>query len=168
MAHEPNQPHAVSVQRDPGLREVTPYAMSSDDARADGDANSVIRHEEELLIGKQPVEVGHVRVQTHVDETPVNERVETQAEHLDRVEHVPATDRDSGEIETLPDGSVSIPVLEEQLVITKRLVVRERVIIRKRTIIEDRSVEATLRKERVTVDGDIEPTIDEMNRSDSG
>ena len=33
-------------------------------------------------------------------------------------------DADSGEVETLPDGSISIPVFEEQLVITKRLVVR--------------------------------------------
>ena len=30
-------------------------------------------------------------------------------------EHVPALEGDSGQVETLPDGSMSIPVLEEQL-----------------------------------------------------
>jgi len=45
----------------------------------------------------------------------------------------PATagDYDSGEIEYLDDGSVSIPIIDEELVVYKRLVVRERVIVRK-------------------------------------
>ena len=48
------------------------------------------------------------------------------------------TEADSGEVEVLPDGSVSIPVFQEELVIEKRLVVRERVIVRKHTVTEDR------------------------------
>jgi uncharacterized protein (TIGR02271 family) len=65
------------------------------------------------------------------------------------VERVPAAEGDSGEVETLPDGSISVPVLEEELVVTKRVVVRERVIVRKRTTTERRRIEAELRKERV-------------------
>jgi len=63
---------------------------------------------------------------------------------------------DSGEVEVLPDGSVSIPVFEEELVIEKRLVVRERVIVRKHTVTEEHLVEADLRRERVEVEADSE------------
>ncbi len=63
---------------------------------------------------------------------------------------------DSGEIETLPDGSLSIPILEEELVITKRIVVRERIIIRKRIQKEQVLVEADLRHERVSIVADPE------------
>lgn len=131
--------------------------MSHDDASTQRDHPSVTRHEEELLISKQPTEVGRLRVHTHVDTTLVTEHVETQTEHFDDLERVPVAENDSGEIETLPDGSISIPVFEEQLVITKRLVVRERVIIHKRTVTEQHCVEAELREERVTVEGDIAP-----------
>lgn len=66
----------------------------------------------------------------------------------------PAEEYDSGEIETLPDGSISIPILEEELVVTKRLVVKERIIVRKDTVTETRRVDAELRKERLEIEGD--------------
>ena len=49
-------------------------------------------------------------------------------------------------------GSISIPMIEEELVVTTRAVVRERVIIRKRAVEEARVVEADLRRERVDVE----------------
>jgi uncharacterized protein (TIGR02271 family) len=52
-----------------------------------------------------------------------------------------------------------VPVLEEELVVTKRVVVRERVIVRKRTTTERRRIEAELRKERV----DVMPADDESS-----
>jgi uncharacterized protein (TIGR02271 family) len=76
-------------------------------------------------------------------------RLNTKGRRDKRVERVPAAEGDSGEVETLPDGSISVPVLEEELVVTKRVVVRERVIVRKRTTTERRRIEAELRKERV-------------------
>ena len=80
------------------------------------------------------------------------------------IERVSAAEGDSGEIETLADGSVSIPILEEELVVTKRTVVRERIVVRKRTVTEDQRVEADLRKERVVV----EPEGDIAAESDPG
>lgn len=68
------------------------------------------------------------------------------------MERIKADEVDSGEIETLPDGSISIPVLEEELIVSKRVVVRERIIIRKRTRTEHQRVEADLRRERVDID----------------
>lgn len=76
----------------------------------------------------------------------------TETPQEEPVERVPAGEGDSGEIETLPDGSVSIPVLEEQLVVTKRTVVRERIVVRKEVATETERVEAELRREHVDVD----------------
>jgi uncharacterized protein (TIGR02271 family) len=84
------------------------------------------------------------------------------AEYLSRdveeiqMEHIDPNEEDSGEIETLPDGSLSIPILEEELVITKRVVVRERIIIRKQVQKEQVLVEADLRRERVSIVADPE------------
>ena len=66
----------------------------------------------------------------------------------------PAGEGDSGEIETLPDGSVSIPVLEEELVVTKRVVVRERIVVHKDVAARVERVEAELRRERVELEND--------------
>jgi uncharacterized protein (TIGR02271 family) len=64
---------------------------------------------------------------------------------------------DSGEVETLADGSISIPILEEELVVTKRVVVRERLIVHKDSHVEHRTVGAELRRERVEVREDGAP-----------
>ena len=103
-------------------------------------------------------EAGAVRATKRIEARRVEEIVPRQIEHVDEVERTAPHEEDSGEIETLPDGSVSIPILEEELVVTKRTVVRERVVIRKRTVTEHARVEAELRKERVELDasGDVD------------
>ena len=125
--------------------------------RENADATSLLRSEEELEVGARTEEVGSVRARKHVETDQVEEVVPRQVEDAD-VERVAPSEGDSGEIETLPDGSVSIPILEEELVISKRSVVRERVVVRKRTRTEEHRVEAELRKERVELDtsGDVE------------
>ena len=139
----------MSRAEDEGAR-----ATRVDDAETAGD--SVVRHEEELEVGTRPVDTGEVRVRKQVETEHVEEVVPRRREHFDDVEHVAANEGDSGEVETLPDGSISIPILEEELVISKRTVVRERVIVRKRTETEHRRVDAELRKERVEIDSDVE------------
>jgi uncharacterized protein (TIGR02271 family) len=114
---------------------------------------SVVRHEEELLVQAKAVDAGSLVIRKEVDAERVTERIDRSAEQFDGVDRVTPNDRDSGEIETLADGSISIPILEEQIVVTKRLVVRERVIVRKATITEPQVVEAELRRERVEIDG---------------
>jgi len=71
---------------------------------------------------------------------------------------VPAEDGDADGIETLPDGSISIPVYEERLVVTKEIVLTERVVIRKNIETVNERVREELRKERVEIemDGDVE------------
>ena len=123
--------------------------------RARDEQTSLVRHEEELELGTQEYEAGTVRARKRV-ETQRVERVEPRSVERGDFERAPADDADSGEIETLEDGSVSIPLFEERLVVRKELFVRERVILRKRTVTEHHRIETELRKERIEVEGDVE------------
>ena len=67
-------------------------------------------------------------------------------------ERVPVEDGDCGRIETLPDGSISIPLYEEELVVSKRIVLRERVLIRKETVQRRERVTSELRREEVEIE----------------
>ena len=115
------------------------------------------RHEEELELGTERAAVGSVRATRRTETEHVAEIVARDVEEAD-IERVAPAEGDTGQIETLPDGSVSIPIFEERLVVTKELVVRERVVIRKRTTTEDHRVEADLRRERIEIEstGDVE------------
>ena len=117
-----------------------------------GDAE-LVRSEEELEVSVTERRAGAVRANKRVETEHVSELVERGIEHAD-VERSAAVEGDSGQVETLPDGSISIPVFEEQLVVEKRLVVRERIVIRKHTVVEQELVEADLQKERVDVEAD--------------
>ena len=119
------------------------------------DEVSLVRREEELAPEKVEREAGRVRIRKIVEEQPFDDVVTRGIEHAD-IERVPPMDPDSGEIESLPDGSVSIPVFEEQLVVEKRLVVRERVIVRKRVVHEPQPIATDLRREVVEVEADPE------------
>src|SRR3954447_23158086 len=123
--------------------------MSDADARRPG----VVRSEEELVVRRDVRPVGDVRVRKEVESHDVARDFERRVGSAE-IERVDAQDGDSGEVETLPAGSLSIPVLEEQLVVTKRVVVRERIIVRRLAEVRTERVEATLRRERVEVEAD--------------
>ncbi len=122
--------------------------------RSEGDDAGVTRHEEELTVGTEVVDSGHVGVRKHVDVEEVHETVARGLESFRDVQRIDANPDDSGEIEQLPDGSTSIPIFEERLVVSKRLVVRERVIVRKTTQTIEEEVHAELRRERVEIDAE--------------
>ena len=117
------------------------------------DETGVIRSEDELRVETVSREAGTVGVRKIVESNRTDTVVPVGTEYAD-MERQTAVEGDSGEVEILPDGSVSIPVFEEELVIEKRLVVRERVIVRKRTELEEHLVEADLRRERLELDAD--------------
>jgi uncharacterized protein (TIGR02271 family) len=103
-----------------------------------------------------------VRLKKHVEEEHVTQTVPRDIEYSDGLEKALPTENDSGEVETLPDGSPSVPIFEEELIVTKRLVVRERIILRKRTVTEERIVEADLRRERaeIVTEGEVDTVGD--------
>lgn len=114
----------------------------------------LLRLEEEVADADAPWRgIGFLRARRKVDTKVVRELIPRDVERV-LLERTPPNDDDSGRVETLPDGSLSIPVFEEQLVVTKRIVLRERVILRKEVVTEQAQVEAELRRERVEVDAD--------------
>ena len=117
------------------------------------DEGSVVRHEEEASVETRPVHVGSIRVHKTVETGRYEDVVPRGIEQGD-VERSGPMENDTGEIITLPDGSVSVPLLEEEIIVTKRMVVRERVIIRKRTVTEEHTIEAAVRRERISIDAD--------------
>ena len=120
----------------------------------DTDELFLIRHDEEVRdVGRRWRGLGALRARTKVEVTPVREALPRDVENL-VVDRVAAGDGDSGKIETLPDGSISIPIYEEELVVTKRFVLKERVIIRKETVTEQQRVDDELRREILEIDVD--------------
>jgi uncharacterized protein (TIGR02271 family) len=124
-----------------------------EDQRHSSEGAEVARHEERLHISRGVSERGALRVRKHVETQHVQDYIPREVEEADMERTGPNPD-DSGEIERLPDGSISIPILEEELVVTKRTVVRERLIIRKRTRTEQAPVAAELKREQVEVEAD--------------
>jgi uncharacterized protein (TIGR02271 family) len=116
--------------------------------------DAATRSEEELRTEAVPAAPGSVHVRTTVEAHDVGEDVPRRVERVGDLERVDPGDEDSGEIEVLDDGSVSIPVLEEQLVVSRRVIVRERVIVRKVTETEVERIRAQLRRERISIVAD--------------
>ena len=124
----------------------------SGDSRSPFDRdNSVVLHEEEATVGKRWEGVGSLHARRVVERGKVRAEFPRDREELVQ-ERVPVSEGDSGEVEILPDGSVSIPLFEEELVITRETVLRERVIIRKENITELQRVQAELKRERVELE----------------
>lgn len=124
----------------------------NDERTEDGDQN-VVLSADELRVRRVQEEAGRLRTSKRIETLPVEHMIDRQVEQASMDREAPL-EGDSGEIETLEDGSISIPVFEEQLVIEKRLVVRERVIIRKQTITQQQHVQAELRREHLDVEAD--------------
>ena len=113
--------------------------------------SELVRHAEELELATRPTALRDVYAAKRVESEHVTQDLPRKVEHASVERHEPA-EGDSGELEILPDGSISIPVLEEELMVTKRTVVRERLVIHKEVVTETQRVEAELRREHVDLD----------------
>jgi uncharacterized protein (TIGR02271 family) len=110
----------------------------------------LIRSEEELLIDREIKESGRVRLTKVTEATEIEEILPVHFECVD-VQHTPPFDHDQGEVLSLPDGSLSVPVFEEQLVVQRTWVVRERVVLRKTTVTDHERIATTLKREVVEI-----------------
>lgn len=113
------------------------------DSRNDtADEIEVIRHEEQLNIGTEAVPAGTVRAHKRWERQVVDATAPRFVQFFDGVDHQP------------PAEHVSIPILEERLVISRETFVRERIILRRRQEDREVTIRARLRHERVEVDAD--------------
>lgn len=129
----------------------SPAAHTAGTRELVGDEERVVLSEEELMVGKREVAAGEVVVHKHLEEQVVRQTVPLMREQVD-VERRPVPPGVGLEPRT-EDGVMYVPIIEEELVITKRLVAREELVIRKTQVTEDQVVEETLRRERVEVTG---------------
>jgi stress response protein YsnF len=92
-----------------------------------------------------------VRVRKRIEPFAVSELHDRSVEFGDVYEGT-ADPEDDGRIVELEDGSVSVPLFEEQIVVEKRLVLRERVVIRKAVLGEQARISDDRQVERVEID----------------
>jgi uncharacterized protein (TIGR02271 family) len=118
---------------------------------------SLVRHEQKLEVGKRLEEIGAVRARKVLETERVERSIPLEHEIVE-LERLPADANDSGRVEELPDGSISIPVFGEEIEVRKRVVVKERVRLAKRTITDEETVATNLARERIHIDAD--PHVD--------
>jgi uncharacterized protein (TIGR02271 family) len=108
--------------------------------------------EEELRIGKRRVETGGVRVESRVEERPVEEEVRLREERV-TVERQPAdrevTDRD---IANLDGRSIEVTESAEEAIVDKRARVVEEVVVKKDVDERTETIRETLRNTDVDVE----------------
>jgi uncharacterized protein (TIGR02271 family) len=114
---------------------------------------TLVRHEEALEVGKRTAEAGKVRARKSLATERVERSVPVEREFVE-VERLPAEKNDSGRVEELPDGSVSVPVFGEEIEVRKRVVVKERVRLAKRTVTDEEIVAADIAREEIEIDAD--------------
>lgn len=108
-------------------------------------------HREELSVGKRTVERGTVRIETEVREHP-QEVEQTLDRETVEITRVPVGRPVDAAPEPRQEGdTLIVPILEEQLVVTKRLVLMEELHIRKRTETRVERITETLRSEEAVV-----------------
>ena len=103
-------------------------------------------HEEHFQAGTSWTREDDLRVRKWVESVPFHQEVSRNVDALSS-ERAPAEPGDDGEIHELSDGTLSIPVFEEQIVLTRRTVVRERLLLRRQIVVETVEVNEELRRE---------------------
>jgi uncharacterized protein (TIGR02271 family) len=117
----------------------------------DEDELRVQRSEEELLAGTREREVGSVNVRKRVRTDRERIEVPTRREEVS-VERVPVR----GEASEAQIGAdeVSVPVVEDEVVVQKKPVVKEEIRVRKDVVHERQIVEEDVRREEVDIEDD--------------
>ncbi|MDO5627763.1 MAG: PRC and DUF2382 domain-containing protein [Mobilicoccus sp.] len=120
------------------------------------DAGSVVRHEEELNVGKERVETGKVRLRKHVvtEKQSVDVPVEREEVHVTRE---PVRDGETGGRIADGDENVEVTLHADRAVVDKETVAKERVGLDKDVVRDTETVTDEVRKEQVEVerDGDV-------------
>lgn len=115
--------------------------------------------EEELQVQKEWVEAGQVLIKKHVETRTETVPVELGYEevHVDRVPVNRALGPGESPSPRQEGDTLIIPVVEEELIVTKLMVVREEIRVTKRRATRQEQVSDQVRSERISVEnaGDI-------------
>jgi len=125
-------------------------------------------HEERLNIDKNRIKTGEVNVNknVHLDEQTIDVPVEREEVYIERR----PVNREVGEAGTAEfstnstldeEGTIHIPITEEQVEVTKKDVVTEEIIVGKRKVMDTETITDTVRREEAEIDD----TTDSMNNN---
>jgi uncharacterized protein (TIGR02271 family) len=117
----------------------------------DEDELRVQRSEEELLAGTREREAGSVKVRKRVRTDRERLEVPTRREEVS-VERVPVSGEASGA--QIGAEEVSVPVVEDEVVVQKKPVAKEEIRVRKDVVHERQIVEEDVRREEVDIEDD--------------
>jgi uncharacterized protein (TIGR02271 family) len=141
-----------------GFVETEPVETATDTTMRDrtairGDEEAVLPVvEEQIDVGKRPVDQGGVRVNTHVEERPVEEQVRLRDERVNverRPADRPVTDAD---VTAFKEASFEVRETTEEPVVRKRARVVEEVIIDKEFTERTETIRDSVRRTDVSVD----------------
>ncbi|HYP40512.1 MAG TPA: YsnF/AvaK domain-containing protein [Chloroflexia bacterium] len=135
--------------------------MGADDKGVISQQAVVQLREETLVAQKQWVEVGAVLIRKELEERTETLPVEVGYEevHVDRVQVNRALAEGEKAVPRQEGDTYIVPIIEEEIVVTKRLVVREELRITKRRLARHEELTGTVRAERVNIEttGSIKP-----------
>lgn len=117
-----------------------------------GDESTIPVVEEELRVGKREVEQGGVRINTRVEETPVQEQVTLRDEtvHVDR--RPVNRELSDADLANFQEGTFEVRERDEEVVVDKQARVVEEVTVRKDVEQRTETVEDTVRRTDVDVE----------------
>ena len=142
-------------RREPGREDLhDPHEDRERDFRGTEDLRDenelrVQRTEEELVAGTREREAGQVKVSKHVHTEREQLRVPKRHEEVS-VERVPVNEEGTGA--EIGEDEVTMPVVEDEVVVDKRPVVKEEVRIRKDVVQDEELVEEDVRREEVDIE----------------
>ena len=134
------------------FKEHDPSEEGAAEGRADledHDEMRVTRSEEELSVGTRQREAGEVRVKKSVETEKVQTSVPKRREEVS-VERVPVSEGTTSA--ELGEDEISVPIVEEEVVVEKKPGVKEELRVKKETVTDEETVTADVRKERVDID----------------
>jgi uncharacterized protein (TIGR02271 family) len=105
-----------------------------------------------LQVGKREVENGGVRVQSHIVETPVEERVTLREEHVKVERHPVNRDVTDADLANFKEGEIDITTSAEEAVVAKQARVVEEVEIGKQVSEGEETIRDTVRRTDVDVE----------------
>ena len=119
-------------------------------ARGD-DANSVVRHEEEVNVGTERVQTGRARLRKHIVHDTETVTVPVEREEVEIVRE-PIADGEQGG--RLSDEDVEVTLSEERPVVEKDVVAKERVGLDKNVVRDQEQVQTDVAREEVDIERD--------------
>jgi uncharacterized protein (TIGR02271 family) len=129
--------------------------------------------EEQLLVEKQAKQAGEVKIHKEVVTEEKQVAVPVQREEV-VVERTPVNEARPAAADAFVERDIAVPVMEEEVRVTKQPVVREEVRVRKEPVQEQRAASAEVRREEAHVDdsemrrerrGDIEAEEADVRRA---